>query len=85
MVYRKRSERTRQPHSQGASFAIFVKKKHYNKLTYGTPYLHTPTGLVERGVRTLKENLLTNIKAGEGFEKALVIAFEIMRKHHTRD
>ena len=52
---------------------------------YSTPYIHTPTGLVERGVRTLKKNLLTNIKAGERFGKALNIALEIMRKiPHTR-
>ena len=49
-------------------------------MIYGTPYIHTPTGLVEKGVRTLKENLLTNIKAGERFGKALEIALEIMRK-----
>ena len=52
----------------GRLFRDFCKK-HYIKLIYGTPYIHSPTGLVERGVRTLKENLLTNIKAGERFEK----------------
>ena len=52
----------------GRLFRDFCKK-HYIKLIYGTPYIHTPTGLVERGVRTLKENLLTNIKAGERFGK----------------
>ena len=84
MGYRKRSERIKQPLSQDVSSAIFVKK-HYIKLVYGTPYIHTPTGLVERGVRTLKENLLTNLKAGERFGKALDIALEIMRKTpHTR-
>ena len=57
-----------------------VCKKHQTKLIYGTPYIHTPTGLVERGVRTLKETLLTNIKAGEKFRKALDIALDIMRK-----
>ena len=47
--------------------------------------MHTPTGLVERGVRTLKENLLTNIKAGERFGKALDISLDVMRKTpHTR-
>ena len=35
------------------------------KLIYGTPYIHTPTGSVERGVSLLKEKLLTNIKAGK--------------------
>ena len=68
----------------GRLFRDFCKK-HYIKLIYGTPYIHTPTGLVERGVRTLKENLLTNLKAGERFGKALDIALEIMRKTpHTR-
>ena len=60
-------------------------KSHYIKLIHGTPYIHTQTGLVERGVRTLKENLLTNIKAGERFEKALDISLDVMRKTpHTR-
>ena len=39
---------------------------------------NTPTGVVERGVRTLKENLLTNVKAGESFGKALNLALEVM-------
>ena len=47
--------------STGRLFRNFCRE-HYIKLIYGTPYIHTPTGLVERGVRTLKENLLTNIK-----------------------
>ena len=55
------------------------------KLIYGTPSIHTPTGLVERGVRSLKENLLTNIKAGEPFGKALDFALNVMRNTpHTR-
>ena len=33
-------------------------------LLYGTPYIHTPTGLVERGIRTLKEYLRTNLEEG---------------------
>ena len=33
----------------GGLFEDFCKK-HYIKLIYGTPYIHTPTGLVERGV-----------------------------------
>ena len=68
----------------GRLFRDFCKK-HYIKLIYGTPYIHTPTGLVERGVRTLKENLLTNVKAGERFGKALDISLDVMRKTpHTR-
>ena len=54
-------------------------------MIYGTPYIHTPTGLVERGVRTLKENLLTNIKAGERLGKALDLSLDVMRKTpHTK-
>ena len=61
------------------------RKKHYIKLIYGTPYIHTTTGLVERGVRTLKENLLTNIKAGERLGKALDLSLDVMRKTpHTK-
>ena len=68
----------------GRLFRDFCKK-HYIKLIYGTPYIHTPTGLVERGVSTLKENLLTNIKAGERFGKALDISLDVKRKTpHTR-
>ena len=43
------------------------------------------TGLVERGVRTLKEIVLTNVKAGKSFGKALDMALGVMRKTpHTR-
>ena len=49
-------------------------------MIYGTPYIQSSTGLVERGVRTLKEILLTNIKAGENFAKALGMALDLMRK-----
>ena len=48
----------------GRLFREFCKN-HQTKLVYGTPYIHTPTGLFERGVRTLKETLLTNVNAGE--------------------
>ena len=54
---------------RGPLFCDFCKKR-YIKLIYGTPYIQTPTCLVERGVRTLKDNLLPNIKAGELFGKA---------------
>ena len=68
----------------GRHFREFCRNK-FIKLIYGTPYIHTPTGLVERGVRTLKENLLTNIKAGEPFGKALDLALNVMRTTpHTR-
>ena len=68
----------------GHTFREFCRN-HHARLIYGTPYIHTPTGLVERGVRTLKEILLTNKKAGEKFNKALDIALNVMRKTpHTR-
>ena len=54
-------------------------KKNYIPIIYGTPYIHSSTALVERGVGTLKENLLTNNKAGESFGKALDLAFGVMR------
>ena len=40
---------------------------------------------MERGFRTLKENLLMNIKALERFGKALYIALDVTRKTRTRD
>ena len=63
----------------GRLFRDFCKK-HFIKLICGTPYIPTPTGLVERGVRTLKEILLKNIKARERFSKALDLALDVMRK-----
>ena len=68
----------------GRQFREFCKNK-FIKLIKGTPYIHTPTGLVERGLRTLKENLLTNIKDGKPFGKALDLALIVMRTTpHTR-
>ena len=32
------------------------------KLIYGTPYIHTATGLVERGIKTLKDLMRTNLQ-----------------------
>ena len=46
----------------GHTFREFCRNHHIRRLIYGTPYIHTPTGLVERRVRTLKVILLTNIK-----------------------
>ena len=39
----------------GRTFREFCKS-HQIKIIYGTPYIHTPTGLVERGVRTVKKH-----------------------------
>ena len=68
----------------GRQFRNFCNNK-FLKIIYGTPYIHTPTGLVERGVRTSQENTLTNIKAGEPFGRALDLALNVMRTTpHTR-
>ena len=68
----------------GHTFREFCKN-HHIRIIYGTPYIHTPTALVERGVRTLKETMLTNIKASKKFNKALDTALNVMRKTpHTR-
>ena len=53
----------------GRLFRDFSKKQ-YIKLIYGTPYIHNPTGLVERGAKQLKRNLLTDINACERIGKA---------------
>ena len=55
-------------------------KNHQIQLIYSTPHIHKSTGLVERGVKTLKETLLTNMNAGEKFGKALDIALDVMQK-----
>ena len=65
---------------RGRLFTYFFCKKHYIKLIFETPYILTPTGLVERGVRTLEENLLTNIKPGERFSISLGLSLEVMKK-----
>ena len=68
----------------GRQFTNFCKNN-FIKLIYRTPYIHTPTGLVEQGVCTLKENLLTNVKAGEPSGKAWDLALNVMRNTpHTR-
>ena len=70
--------------STGRLFRDFCKK-HFITLMYGTQYINTPTGLEERGVSTLKENLQSNIKAGERFGKALDMSLDVIRKPpHTR-
>ena len=51
---------------------------------YGTPYIHTPTGLVERGVRTIKNYMLANMSEGKSLGKALDNALHVMRmKKHS--
>ena len=49
------------------------------KLIYGTPYVHTPTGLVERGIKSLKDYLRTNLEAGYVINEALSRSLNVMR------
>ena len=49
------------------------------KLIYGTPYMHTPSGLVERGIKTLKEYLRTNLEEGYVTNEALSCSLNVMR------
>ena len=63
----------------GRLFRDFCKK-HYIKSIYRTPYIHTPASLVKRRVRTLKENLSTNIKAGERFSITLDSSLDLMMR-----
>ena len=82
-MIQKQLERTNPPHLQAEHLENFAKTP--NKMIYGTLFLHPPTEFVERGVRTLNEILLTKIKAGETFCKALDIPLDVMRKtQHTR-
>ena len=66
----------------GHTFREFCRN-HHIRLIFGTPYIHTPTGLVERGMRTLKGILLTNKKAGEKYNKALHIALNERNENNT--
>ena len=47
----------------GKEFIDFCKSLNI-KLNHGTPYIHTPTGLVEGGIITLKDYLRTNLEEG---------------------
>ena len=49
------------------------------KLKYGTPYIHTPTGLVERGIKTLKDYMKTNLWDGCTLNEALARSLNVMR------
>ena len=47
--------------STGNEFRSVCKKLNI-KLIYGTAYIHTATGLVERGIKTLKDLMRTNLE-----------------------
>ena len=49
------------------------------------PFFHTQTGLLERGLRAVKDNLLTFKKEGQKFSRALDITQDVMRNNqHTK-
>ena len=62
----------------GKEFRDFCKSLK-RKLIYGTPYIHTPTGLVERGIKTLEEYLRTNLEEGYVINEALGRSLNVMR------
>ena len=43
-----------------------------------TDAMHPQTSLAERGVRTLKENIVPNLKVGESYSKSLNLALTVM-------
>ena len=46
---------------------------------YGTPYIHTATGLVERGIQTLKDLMKTNLEDKCTVGEALSRSLNVMR------
>ena len=49
------------------------------KMIYGTPCIHTATGLVERGVKTLKDIMRTNLEDKCNLNEALYRSLLLMR------
>ena len=62
----------------GKEFREICKSQNI-KLVYGTPYIHTPTRLVERGIITLKDYLRTNLEEGCNINEALSRSLNVMR------
>ena len=62
----------------GPSLTTVLKRKSVLQI-YRKQYINTPTGYVDPGVRTSKEILLPNFKAGQPFGKALDLALGVMR------
>ena len=49
------------------------------KLIYGTPYIHTATGLVKRGIKTLKDLMRANLEDKCNVNEALHRSLMVMR------
>ena len=56
-----------------------MQKKLNIKLIYGTPYIHTATGLVKRGIKTLKDLVRTNLEDKCTVSEALSRSLTVMR------
>ena len=54
-------------------------KKLNVKRIYGTPYIHTATGLIERGIKTLKNLMKTNMEDKCTVSEALSRSLNVMR------
>ena len=62
----------------GKKFRDFCKNIN-SKLIHGTPYMHTPSGLVERGNKTLKDYMRANSWDGCTINEALSRSLNVMR------
>ena len=62
----------------GNEFRTACKKLNI-KLIYGTPYIHTATGFVERGIKTLKKLMKTNLEDKCTVSEALGRSIMVMR------
>ena len=49
------------------------------KLIYGTSHIHTATSLVERGIKTLKDSMKTNLEDKSSVSEALSRSLNVMR------
>ena len=66
------------PDFTGKDFREFCESLNI-KLLYGTPYIHTPTGLVERGIKTLKDYIRTNLEGGYIINEAISRSLNVKR------
>ena len=62
----------------GNEFRSTCKKLNI-KLIYGTPYIHTATGFVERCIKTLKDLMKTNLEDECTVSEALSRSLNVMR------
>ena len=63
----------------GKEFRQMCENLHIKQI-YGTPYTHTATGLVERGIKTLRYLMRSNLKDKSNLNDALYQSLMVMRK-----